>query len=231
MDASFLELIEVEQGNLMLRDADHCGYGRATLGVTATDSKSDVWVKLRPRMRRMLLRLIDAVPTLFDEMVTAFPDAAEIEIPRAYITYNRSSDIFPSEGPPVYWRHSALGVGLVKLASKIAPLPSEVDAWRRSLVCYDTLELRFLNVSTRCWAEPDSVVERRRAHARRRTAAAAIQHVEPRVVLNLIAAVVSLTFLRRVWRLWCVDRFSDLTLTLAFNLDVQGLGMIRSRAS
>ncbi|GLE09409.1 hypothetical protein PINS_up021018 [Pythium insidiosum] len=112
-------------------------------------------------MRRMLLRLIDAVPTLFDEMVTAFPDAAEIEIPRAYITYNRSSDIFPSEGPPVYWRHSALGVGLVKLASKIAPLPSEVDAWRRSLVCYDTLELRFLNVSTRCWAEPDSVVERR----------------------------------------------------------------------
>ncbi|KAJ0395281.1 hypothetical protein ATCC90586_009633 [Pythium insidiosum] len=222
MDATFLELIEVEKGNLMLRDADHCGYGRATLGVHAADSKSDVWLKLRPRMRETLARIVGVVPAIHDQLNAV----VSVTVPHEYVVYNRSSNIFPSEGPPVYWQHTPLSVGLVKLAAKIAPLPGEVDVWRRSLTCYDTLELRYLNVSTRCWAEPDSVEEHRE-----RTRAEGLRLLQFSmwslgVVLNLIAAVVSLTFLRRVWRLWRVDGFSDLTLALALNLDVQGLGMI-----
>ncbi|KAJ0391793.1 hypothetical protein P43SY_011322 [Pythium insidiosum] len=222
MDTTFLELIEVENGKMMFKDATHCHFGWATLGVTGTSSKDDVWKKTRARMRAMIAGIVDSVDPIYAEMAAR----VDVHIPLEYVFYNRKNNIFPYEGPPVPWRHSALGIGLLKLAVKVAPLDEEVMALRDALTCYDVLELRYLNVSTRCWAEPQNAEEGRKRYRSEGLRLLKFSMWSLGVVLNVIGAVVSLKYCGRVLRLWRQDRFSDLSITQALNLDIQALGMI-----
>ncbi|GLE02866.1 hypothetical protein PINS_up011730 [Pythium insidiosum] len=225
MDSTFLELIEVENGKMMFKDATHCHFGWATLGVTGSSSKDDVWRKTRARMRTMLAAIVASVEPIRAQMMAAVP-SADLEIPSAYLFHNRTSNIFPYEGPPVVWRHTALGVGLLKLAVKVAPLDDEVNALRDALTCYDVLELRYLNVSTRCWAEPQNSEDGRERFRSEGLRLLKFSMWSLGVVLNAIGAFVSLKYCARVVRLWRSDGFSDLSITQALNLDIQALGML-----
>ncbi|GLE06468.1 hypothetical protein PINS_up015715 [Pythium insidiosum] len=222
VDVSFFQLMSTEGGKLMLKNADHCSYGWATLNVTAADDKDGVWAKIRPKVRATVERVVRQVPVVFAELNAFSPVAIRHE----YVTSQRPNTVYGLEGPPVFWEHTPLGVGLVKLGSRLAPTDDEVAVWQQSLTCYETLETRFVNVSTRCWSEPKNTVD----------ALVRVRSVGLRmlmftmwslgVVLNAIGAVVSLKFLLRVLRLWRDDRFSDMSPLLALNLEVQGLGMI-----
>ncbi|KAJ0399887.1 hypothetical protein ATCC90586_006502 [Pythium insidiosum] len=222
VDNSFFNIMSTEEGKLMLKNADHCSYGWATLNVTAKDDKDSVWAKIRPKVRATIERLVDKVPVVFGEMNAFLP----IAIPHEYMTSRRPNTVYGLEGPPVFWQHTPLGVGIVKLGSRLAPTDEEVAVWQRSLTCYDTLETRFLNISTRCWSEPKNTVEEVRRVRSVGLRMLMFTMWSLGVVLNVIGAVVCIKFLLRVVRLWREDRFSDMTPLLAFNLEVQGLGMI-----
>ncbi|KAJ0412632.1 hypothetical protein ATCC90586_006999 [Pythium insidiosum] len=222
MDTTFLDLIEVESGKMMFKDAVHCHYGWATMRVTSTSGKSDVWAKTRARMETMVTAIVDRVDAISEQMRAV----ADIAVPSEYIKYNRTSDTFPYEGPPVRWRHSALGVGLLKLGVKLAPMDAEVAPLEASMTCYDVLELRYLNVSTRCWAEPKAFQERRERHRSEGLRMLKFSMWSLGVVLNTIGAIVSLKYCARILHLWRHDGLSDLAVMQALKLDIQALGMI-----
>ncbi|DAZ93110.1 TPA: hypothetical protein N0F65_006862 [Lagenidium giganteum] len=108
----------------------------------------------------------------------------------------------------------------------LSPTADELMVLRKSLVCYNTLETRFLNISMRCWAEQLNEQETRLKTTSEGLRVLKFSMWSLGIVLNIIGAVVSLRFAWRVAILWFHDHFWDLNLTLALNMDIQGIGLI-----
>ncbi|DBA01609.1 TPA: hypothetical protein N0F65_011365 [Lagenidium giganteum] len=216
----FLDLIEVEEGALMFKDATHCFTGFATLNVTRNDAKQSLWIKLRDKMEATLNMTIQQVPAIHEQMQRELSLA---EIPREYLTDNALAAF---TGPPVYWKPTALSIGLLRLSAKLSPTNAELLALKKVLVCYKTLETRFFNTSVRCWAEPGSSQETRQV-----LESDGLRMLEScswalGVALNLMGAMVSLGFVYRLIRLWAKQRFAGMSMGMAINVSIQGLGVL-----
>ncbi|DBA00929.1 TPA: hypothetical protein N0F65_006129 [Lagenidium giganteum] len=224
MNTTFLNLVQVEDGRLNMQDAVHCWFGKETLHVSADDDKATVWSKLCDRIQVMIHATVARVDVIHNQLQTAFGD--DVIIRHEYVSHNHTSALFQYEGPPVYWQHSALGVGLLRLSCLLGPLDIEMQPLRDSLVCYDTLETRFLNVSTRCWAEPGSIQESRMYVETEGLRQLEFSMWSLGVTLNVIAVAVSTGYAIRIWWLWHKYRLSDMSVTLALFMDFQGLSII-----
>ncbi|DAZ94762.1 TPA: hypothetical protein N0F65_011326 [Lagenidium giganteum] len=223
MNITFLDLIEVEQGDLMFHDAVHCRFGRVSMGVSQLDDKSTAWNKLYPKVREMVNSTIHRVNAIHQQLNNA---SVPVNIPHEYLNYSKKSNTFKYLGPPVYWTHQPLGVGLLRLSVKTCPSDTDLQQLRDSLVCYNTLETRFLNVSTRCWAEPSSTQEISETIDAQGLRTLRVIMWSLGLVLNLLGAVVSIRFFIKIIKLWFHHRFSDMGFTLALNMDIQGVGLI-----
>ncbi|DBA04640.1 TPA: hypothetical protein N0F65_012223 [Lagenidium giganteum] len=217
-------LVDVDAGRLMLHDASNCAFGFGTLGVNANDDKAAVWRKIQPRMEQLVATVVDRVDVVYSQLLKQ--TSGVVSVPHEYVVDNRTSDSISYPGPPVYWQHTALGVGLLRLASQVHPTDADVQKLRSSMVCYDTLEMRFLNLSVRCWAEPNSVME-----TRWRYESLGLRLVEFAtwgvcVVLNAIGMMICLRYVWALLRVLLLHGLSDLTLATACDLGLQEIGVL-----
>ncbi|KAF0712518.1 hypothetical protein As57867_004789, partial [Aphanomyces stellatus] len=132
-----------------------------------------------------------------------------IQARREYLNDTRTSSIFKYEGPPVYWTHSPLSVGLMRLSTQVSPDDAVVAEVKSSLVCYDVLETRYLNRSTRCWSEFNNVNQTRVQYNSEGVRTMLLSFWSMGIVLNLFAAVLALRFARRVWHVAKTTGFQE----------------------
>ncbi|DBA03870.1 TPA: hypothetical protein N0F65_004560 [Lagenidium giganteum] len=224
MPVTFMNLLEIEAGQLMFKDAVHCYVGWKTLGVNASDDRRSVWTKLNTTFSKMINETLHVVEAIHTQMTGAV--GAATVIPTAYVETPRSNSIFRYSGPPVYWQHQPLNVGLMRLSASRSPTQQEMQPLRDSLRCYNTLEMRFLNISTRCWAEPQNKQEARYKMTSEGLRMLKFSVWSLGIVVNINAAVISFRFAHRIAELWRHSRFSDMGWTMALNLDIQGIGLL-----
>ncbi|DBA02794.1 TPA: hypothetical protein N0F65_006584 [Lagenidium giganteum] len=188
---TFFSLLKLENGKQMMKDSAHCFFGWSTLGVNATDGKARMWRKLHSTVNEAL----QIVETIHDQMNAAI---GSVTNPGEYLTDSRASSSFTYLGPAVYWRPLVLSVGLMRLSSKLSPTSEDLQPLRKSLVCYNSLETRFLNISTRCWVEPLNKLETRLKSTSKDLRQLWISMWSPGVVLNCIGAVVAMRNVRHI---------------------------------
>ncbi|GLE07239.1 hypothetical protein PINS_up017262 [Pythium insidiosum] len=223
MNVTYNALIEFEAGDTQFRDVVFCPIGADTMGVLKTDDKPMMYNRIYPALQRLVSDLIDRVDTIHKQMEA---DVAPVQVRQEFLAYNRHHAIFNYEGSPIFWQNNALQIGLMRLATKEAPFPADLAPVRASIVCYNTLELRYLNVSSKCWNEPGSVEE-----TRIRKFAAGLRIImfstwSMGVVLNVIGAYVALDYTYRLVWCWVQSRMKPIPLALALDLDIQGVGVL-----
>ncbi|DBA04954.1 TPA: hypothetical protein N0F65_006956 [Lagenidium giganteum] len=223
MNGTYNNLIELEAANTQFRDVVFCPIGVNKFGVSKTDDKASMYEKIAPALKLLLADIVDAVPHIHSAMEN---EVAPVQVRQELLQWNRHHPIFMYEGSPVYWQNSALAVGLVRLATKEAPLPEDLERYRSSVVCYNTLELRYLNASTRCWNELRSVLETRTQRSSEGLRVISFSMWSMGVVLNVIGAHVAIIYSTRLWRSWVLSGFEDISMELAVNLDIQSIGML-----
>ncbi|DAZ95363.1 TPA: hypothetical protein N0F65_002548 [Lagenidium giganteum] len=126
---------------------------------------------------------------------------------------NGEANIFRYSGAPVYWEHQPLNVGLMRLSSKLSPNDEDLVTLRRTLVCYNALELRFLNISTRCWAEPLNKQELRVLTTSQGLRMTKFSMWSLGLTLNLVGFVVAL-------------RLQQLTWLMVLRMNIQGVQLL-----
>ncbi|DAZ93921.1 TPA: hypothetical protein N0F65_010123 [Lagenidium giganteum] len=223
LNASYTTLVELEGPYTHFHDAVFCPIGVDRFGVSSSDSKPSMYAKIYGGLAELSREVIASIDDLYAVMSTA---VAPVAIPREFVTYSRSHSIFYYEGAPVYWRHLPLMVGLVRLTTKEAPIPSDLGAFKRSMVCYDTLELRYLNMSSRCWSEVKSAVDTRSVRAAEGLRAVWFSVWSMGMVLNVLAACVASEYAYNVWHSWNITGREPVPWRLAINLGIQGIGML-----
>ncbi|DAZ93910.1 TPA: hypothetical protein N0F65_010112 [Lagenidium giganteum] len=223
LNATYTTLVELENGFTQFHDVVFCPIGVDRFGVSASDSKSAMYDKIYGALARLTRDLIDDVADLYAAMSAA---VAPVAIPREFVTYSRVHSIFNYEGAPVYWRHLPLMVGLVRLTTKEAPIPSDLGAFKRSMVCYDTLELRYLNISSRCWSELKSAVDIRTVRAAEGLRAVSFSVWSMGLVLNVLGACVACEYALNIWKSWNITDREPVPWKLAMRLGIQGIGTL-----
>ncbi|DBA04928.1 TPA: hypothetical protein N0F65_006930 [Lagenidium giganteum] len=223
MNATYNALIELEAGNTQFRDVVFCPIGNGNLGVTKNDDKSTMYNKIYPSLQLVINDLIDGVADIHTQMEK---DVAPVQVRQEIVKYNRHHAIFNYEGSPVFWQNNALQVGLIRLATKEAPFPSDLDRLKSTLVCYNTLELRYLNVSSKCWNELNSVGETRTMQNSEGLRVITFSTWSMGVVLNIIGAYVAINYTYVLIRSWILSGRKVVPLELALNMDIQSVGVL-----
>ncbi|KAF0690925.1 Aste57867_17745 [Aphanomyces stellatus] len=222
LNETFLTLTSVENGLFMFSDVDACPLGVSTLGVTSDDSAQTAYEKLYPALSSLLNDTLDVVDDLGRRMQVELNQS--INVRGEYWTDKRENSIFKYEGPPVYWHHSALAVGLMRLSTHVSPDDTIVATLKASLVCYDVLETRYLNRSTRCWSELNTLNETRAKHNSEGLQTMLLSFWSLGLMLNLFGAVVALRFALRVWHVTCTTSFEERWSTVLC-IDIQQFGL------
>ncbi|GLD91910.1 hypothetical protein PINS_up000443 [Pythium insidiosum] len=223
MNVTYNALIELEAGDTQFRDVVFCPIGVDSMGVLRTDDKPTMYNRIYPALQLLVSDLIDQVDTIHQKMEA---EVAPVQVRQEFIAYNRHHAIFNYEGSPVFWQNNALQIGLMRLATKEAPFPTDLAPVRASIVCYNTLELRYLNVSTKCWNEPGSVEETRIKKFSAGLRVIMFSTWSMGVVLNAIGAYVAFHYTYRLVWCWVRSGMKPIPLALAFNLDIQSVGVL-----
>ncbi|KAF0692230.1 hypothetical protein As57867_016614, partial [Aphanomyces stellatus] len=220
MNETFTSLVELEAGLVNFRDQPHCPIGLSAFGVTSTDTLTSMYTKVYTGFDGLVHDVIANVATAYTQMSLSL--AMDISVPPTYL-----KDSLPSfEGPPVQFTHTPLGVGLIRLSMKHAPFQSAITALQASMVCYNTLETRYLTLSSRCWSETLSSDEVRASYSSMHLRLIVFSAWTIGIVTNAIGEFLSLRFVVRMWRIWRLTRFdlADWELGLLFSTHLQSLG-------
>ncbi|KAF0697302.1 Aste57867_12004 [Aphanomyces stellatus] len=201
MNNTFTSLIELELGLINFRDQAHCPIGLNTFGVTATDTLATMYSKIYPGFDGLVQDVIANIASLHVGMQSSL--AMSLSIPQAFLTSTK----MPIDGPPAQFTHSPLGVGLVRLSTKNAPFSDVVATLKASMVCYNTLETRYLTPSTRCWSETRSSGEIRASYSSVHLRLVVFSAWTIGLVMNAIGEFLSLGYAIRMWRIWQLTYF------------------------
>jgi hypothetical protein len=129
--------------------------------VEVTDSLDEIYSKISPGLQESVDALLGRIPALTQQ----FKSAMEAQNVR-WVTFSREEIMGnavitdSSEGlgaPGSEWRATAITAGLRKFWPPKTPPRDIVDKLRIATVCYEMLELRYLNVTSRCFVEPQNV--------------------------------------------------------------------------
>ncbi|KAF0718818.1 Aste57867_1458 [Aphanomyces stellatus] len=222
LNTTFLTLVGFENGLFMFYDVDKCPLGISTLNVTAMDTPETAYEKLYPALSLLLNETLAVVETLRLRM--EFELNQSILVRQEYLTDKRVNSIFKYEGPPVYWTHTALAVGLMRLSTQISPDNAIVATLKDSLVCYDVLETRYLNQSTRCWSELNNLNETRVQHNSEGLQTMLLSFWSMGLMLNLFGSVIALRFALRIWHVVRTTGFEERWSTVLC-IDIQQFGL------
>ncbi|KAF0695726.1 Aste57867_13462 [Aphanomyces stellatus] len=200
MNTSFTSLIELELGLINFRDQPHCPIGLNTFGVTKDETLASLYAKIYPGFDGLVQDILANVAAVHTQMQSSL--AMTVRVPPAYLTDTRTSSQFAFEGPPVQFAHTPLSVGLMRLSTKEAPFPSAVATLQTSMVCYNTLEARYLTTSSRCWAETLSSGEVRASYSSVHLRLVIFSAWAIDVIMNAIGEFISLRYAIRMWHIW-----------------------------
>ncbi|DAZ99497.1 TPA: hypothetical protein N0F65_001682 [Lagenidium giganteum] len=223
MNQTYTTLIELEAGDTHFRDVVFCPLGRIKFGVSESDDKASMYNKLYQPMRSLVTEFMNNVSAIYDAMSNAIDAVA---IPDAFALYNRSHPIFNYEGAPVYWAYRPFSIGLIRLTTKEAPIQADLARFKASFVCYDTLELRYLNVSNRCWNELRTTQETRVQLFSEGLRVITFSMWSMGVVLNIIGSYVAFEYCVTLWRCWNLSGREHVPWSLALSLSIQSIGML-----
>ncbi|DAZ95608.1 TPA: hypothetical protein N0F65_000091 [Lagenidium giganteum] len=225
MNTTYNALIELEAGYTQFRDVVFCPIGSGKHGVTKYDDKGSMYDKIYPSLQAVINDLIELVEDIHHQMEA---EVAPVQVRQELVTYNRHHSIFNFEGSPVFWQNNALQVGLMRLATKEAPFPSNLERLRATYVCYNTLELRYLNVSSKCWNEPNSVEESRTKRESEGLRVLLSCTWSMGMMLNVIGAYVAMDHAHVLFRSWILSGKKPIPMRLALGLGIQCLGVLRT---
>ncbi|KAF0692231.1 Aste57867_16672 [Aphanomyces stellatus] len=201
MNNTFTSLIELEGGLINFRDKTHCPIGVDTFGVTLTDDLERMYKKVYPGFDGLVHDVVTNVVAVHAAMQSAL--SMDISVPQAYLRNTKT----PLDGSPLQFTHTPLGVGLIRLSLKNAPFQSAITALQASMVCYNTLETRYLTLSSRCWTETLSSGEVRASHSSVHLRLAVFSAWTIGLVMNAIGEFLSLRYVVRMWRIWHLTKF------------------------
>ncbi|DAZ99476.1 TPA: hypothetical protein N0F65_001661 [Lagenidium giganteum] len=242
LNRTYPQLIEIERGTTNFRDVVMCPVGKhPPFIVAASDDKETMYKKIFPALRALVTEIVTNITAISTRMQS---EVATMSIPEAFVRLNRSHPIFRFEGSPVYWVNKALSIGLIRLTTKEAPTAENLAVFIASMVCYDTIELRYLNQSQRCWNELGSATEVLKlidSNGLRvvlfsmwsmgiilnlTAACVALGMWSMGIILNLTAACVALGYGYRLWSSWNLSGRKPIPFLLAISLDIQGIGLL-----
>ncbi|RHY50510.1 hypothetical protein DYB30_009096 [Aphanomyces astaci] len=228
MDATFTSLIELELGLINFRDAAHCPIGVATFGVNKDDTLQSLYAKISPGLSGLVQDVLASVSAVQADMDAALQTS--VRVPLAYLQESSRgasiSSAFPFVAPPTRWSHSALAVGLMRLSTKQNPFQDNVKVLADSMVCYDTLETRYLTTSVRCWSESLSSGQVRATYSSLQLRVVLFSAWAIGVILNSLGEFIALRYLVKLVRMWHLTRL-DLAkweLGLLMSTHIQSLG-------
>lgn len=236
-DSSFRLFIKESNGDLNFPDTASCrvtGHVNTTDNsdnyvVTASDTLDEIYAKIYPGLALSMQTLVDSIPAVLVQMNTAMKakKVATISLTSDQIMGNTMvTATSVSLGSPVYWQPSPLMAGLVKFWPAKTPLDSVLAKLRANTRCYNMLELRYLNVTTRCFAEPGDVqysLLRYQSEALRKFL---LSNWSMAIMLNTIACVIVFRYLRKLLKAWRVTKFAGLYSEVALQLNIQGMGVL-----
>ncbi|DAZ96948.1 TPA: hypothetical protein N0F65_012051 [Lagenidium giganteum] len=229
-NATFTSQVATEYGLIHFADMGHCQLGFARANISRSLTTSDqIAERLYPLVALFLHDLLEAIPALFDRMdreVTkqGVPSA---RIRRELILGSPSTPFGAGPiGSPILWQPTPLTAGLLKFWPAIPPPPKLIDEYRASLRCYWTLELRYLNTSTRCWVEPNSEQKSRVEYKSELLRTFIFSNWSISLVLNVVAIAIALEFLWRFVDAWRWTRFRCVNVAVALQLHFQGTGVL-----
>ncbi|GLE08824.1 hypothetical protein PINS_up020248 [Pythium insidiosum] len=230
LDRSLALFLREMNGNVNLPDAAQCKLsGVDANAVVAGDSVEDVVAKILPGLQAALLDLVEQLPSISAAFQAAMTSkgldwpapSAEQLVGNAAITNSTEG-----RGPPGDWAFTAFTAGLAKFWPPKTPTPEAVERLRNTTVCYRVLDTRRFRAGVRCVVEPQSVVVLRTALRSERMREFFLGVWSSSVMLNTMAGMVVLKYLRKLVKAWQVTRFECLDLEVALQLNLQGLGVL-----
>ncbi|GLD94579.1 hypothetical protein PINS_up003190 [Pythium insidiosum] len=230
LDRSLALFLREMNGNVNLPDAAQCKLsGVDANAVVAGDSVEDVVAKILPGLQAALLDLVEQLPSISAAFQAAMTSkgldwpapSAEQLVGNAAITNSTEG-----RGPPGDWAFTAFTAGLAKFWPPKTPTPEAVERLRNVTVCYRVLDTRRFTAGVRCVVEPQSVVVLRTALRSERMREFFLGVWSSSVMLNTMAGMVVLKYLRKLVKAWQVTRFECLDLEVALQLNLQGLGVL-----
>ncbi|RHY41545.1 hypothetical protein DYB34_011992, partial [Aphanomyces astaci] len=220
LNTTFLQLVDFTSGSFHFHDVSQCSLSNT---ITADDTAESTYSKMYLPLALLIDDILAEVESIRVRMELELGQS--IQVRGEYINDTRTNSIFKYVGPPVYWSHTPLSVGLLRLSTKSSPDEGIVNKLlKNSLVCYDVLETRYLNVSTRCWSELGNINETRAQYNSEALRTLLLSVWSMGIVLNLFAAVVALSYARRMIHVAKVTGLNESWRTLLF-IDVQEFGM------
>lgn len=236
-DSSFRLFIKESNGDLNFPDTANCrvtGHVNTTDNsdeyvVTASDTLNEIYAKIYPGLALSMQTLVDTIPDVLVQMNTAMKakKVSSISLTSDQILGNTMvTATSESLGSPVYWQPTALMAGLVKFWPAKTPLESVVAKLRANTHCYNMLELRYLNVTTRCFAEPGDVQYSLLRYQSEPLRKFLLSNWSMAVMLNTIACVIVFKYLRKLLKAWRVTKFAGLYSEVALQLNIQGMGVL-----
>lgn len=233
IDASLKLFLKESNGNVNFPDASMCyvsGADGTPDQVTSSDALDQIYDKILPGLQSAILDLLDEVPT----HAAAFKTAMEatgldwLRIDERFLVGSPVvSNTTEGHGPPTpNWLPTVLTVGLRKLWPPKTPTDDAIQRARSASVCYQTLDTRFFNVSSRCFAEPSNAVVLRtrfRSESMRKFFELVWSMA---VMLNTMAFVVVLKYIRKLYKAYAVTQFECLDVEVALQLNLQGMGVL-----
>lgn len=236
-DSSFRLFIKESNGDLNFPDTASCrvtGHVNTTDNseeyvVTASDTLDEIYAKIYPGLAISMLTLVNTIPAVLVQMNTAMmgKKVAAISLTSDQILGNSMvTATSESLGSPVYWKPSPLTAGLLKFWPAKTPLPSIIAKLRANTRCYNVLELRYLNVTTRCFTEPGDVQYSLLRYQSEPLRKFLLSNWSMAIMLNTIACVIVFRYLRKLLKAWRVTKFAGLYSEVALQLNIQGIGVL-----
>lgn len=232
LDRTFTDFVKASNGDLQFPDAASChvsGLNAATQTASAGDKVNDIYAKIYPGLEASLTDLLALVSEIYTKMGVAM--ASEridiISFTSDQIVGNAVVTEFTEGfGPPNHWKPTAFTAALRQFWPPRTPPKATVQQLRTASHCYRMLELRYLNVTTQCFAEPNNVKVQRRMYASEAMRKFFMSLWSMAVMLNTMAWVIVLKYLEKLLKAWRVTKFECLDLEVALQLNLQGMGVL-----
>ncbi|DAZ97465.1 TPA: hypothetical protein N0F65_009948 [Lagenidium giganteum] len=229
LDDSFRLFVTSLNGVLRFADTDlYCGVhalGNGTELVGDSDSLDVIYGKIYPGLAKAAEDLLFKAPAIAANISNAMvaAGAEPVVIYREHIV--GTAEVTQSTtglGSPLYWQSTVLRAGLLKFWPLKTPLADTIRHVQSTTSCYDVLELRYLNVSKRCFGEPQNVQLRRNRYESEGLRKALLSNWSLAVMLNTIAGVLVFKYLGKLYQAYQITQFECLDVEVALQLNIQG---------
>lgn len=226
-DRSFADFVKTSDGDLRFPDTVYChvdGLDAATQTATSSDDVGDIYTKIYSGLEASVADILTLIPDVHARMVSAMTakGVSIVSLSKEQIVGNS----VVTYGPPNDWRMSVFTVGLRKFWPPKTPLKEAVHQMQAASRCYRMLELRYLNTTTRCFAEPNNVRMKRVRYQSEAMRKFLLSNWSMAVMLNTMAWVPVLKYLKKLLKAWEATRFEYLDTEVALQLNLQGIGVL-----